>query len=246
MKKKESIKVYWAPVAGQQEDAAMRNILYKDPINVLDDVSKLKNRDVGTDSYLFCPAYKAVTENMFYLESPSRSEFIYHESPAAGEWPGLQGTGLGGDIPRGPSLIDHRLLRFSMGYIFFAEEPLLMELTPPYLHETEAAKYGKVVPGQFDVGKWFRAITLEYELNAGVTELKIEKDEPMAYVRFMTDRPVELVRFDLTDRIRKIADSCVQTPVTFGRFKPLQDRYDKFMGSRSNELALKYIKENLL
>jgi hypothetical protein len=250
MKSKEPIKVYWAPIEADHYGQHGRwNILYDDPVNVFDDYRKNRNPNTGTDNYFYCPAYKAITQNMFSISSPLRSEFIYQESPADGEPPHIvypHEGGLGAEANRAPSMTGHRLMTVVLQHIFLAEEPLLMELTPPYLHKTEASQYGAVVPGQFDVGQWFRGINFEYQLWDGVQELKLGKDEPMGYVRFITDRPVELIRFDVTDKLLKIADSCVQSINMMGRFKPLSERYERFTRSRSNDLALKYIKENLL
>jgi hypothetical protein len=249
MKSKEPIKIYWAPVEEDQQEHPRWNILYTDPTNVLAGASSKKNRSVGTDSYLFCPSYKDVVQNMFSLNAPIRSEYIYVESPAPGEKPELVFSGKGGlngEIVRGPTLEGHLLMRASMRWIFFAEEPITMELTPPFLDKTENSQYGAIVPGRFDIGQWFRGINLEFQLWEGVNELKIEKGEPMAYVRFMTDRPVELVRFDMTNKLTKIADSCVQAPSTFGLFGSLQERYNIFNASKTNRLTLKHIKENLL
>jgi hypothetical protein len=244
----EPIKVYWA--ATNDDDFPRWNMMYTDPEPVIGD--QMKNRNSAahwSDNYLQCPAYRSIAGNMYSLITPISSEYEYQHSPNPAEKGTLTHRSknfINGMVVRPPTVNGAPLVRLSMVWLMFAEEPLLMEFLPPFLHKTESSKYGAIIPGQYDIGQWFRGINPEFQLWDGETTLKVEEGEPLAYVRFITDRPVELVRFTMTQQLRDLADSCSGSPSTFGVLKPLKDRYRRFMGTKSNNVALKYIKENLI
>lgn len=243
-KKNEPIKVYWSPT---EVDGLRWSLLYEEPANILKEITPRKNLDVNYDSYLFCPSYKAIASNTFSLIAPMRSEFVYQEN-FPGEQPYLEFPGrggLGGSIDRRPTLNGSPLINVAMNWFFFCEEPLEMEITPPYLHKTESSQYGAIVPGRVDIGQWFRSMNVEFQLWEDETELKIEAGQPIAYVRFLTDRPVELVRFTMTEKLEELAMACITMPSTFGLLKSLQERYDRFNKTKTGSLVMKNIQENL-
>lgn len=77
-------------------------------------------------------------------------------------------------------------------------------------------------------------------------DLILKEDEPLFYFEAATEREVILKRFEINDKLMRYLDGCVQAPVKFGKYLPLQERYKRFMNSRMNELVIKEIKENLV
>ena len=138
-------------------------------------------------------------------------------------------------------------MEIAMRWNFFCEEPLMMELTPPYFSEAPHTKDGVVVSAKFDVGRWFRPVTAEFQIwNTENDKFTISKNEPLFYVKFNTDRKVVLKRFTMTPELHKVGSAVLKTRNLFGTFRPLEERYKDFERSRTNKLILKIIKENLL
>jgi len=79
-----------------------------------------------------------------------------------------------------------------------------MTLTSPYFSNSPHLRYGSIVPGKFNISKWFRPINLEFNLWPGVNEFKVKKTKILLMFILYTKNEIELVRFDLTERISKI------------------------------------------
>ena len=67
----------------------------------------------------------------------------------------------------------------------------------------------------------------------------------MAYFTFLTDDKVELKRFNLSEDLRKISETC-STVSDWWKNVPLLKRYDRFLKTKTNKLVMKEIKKQLL
>lgn len=237
-KAKKDIKVYWAPV---WDDPQYWSLLYKDPELVTKDLAKDKVKDLNPLNFLRCPAHIEYFKNTYMIRTVLPTEI----NVVNGEAIISDGGNLGGKIGHEPTLKDRHLLHMFMGWIFFTEEEsLLVSSMPPFFHQTEHSKYASLVPGSFDVGKWFRPVNAEYQLWQDIDKFVMLEDEPMMYVKFHTDQNVILERFHLNstlDDIRKhVQDSSFWQPR-----RTMAQRYEQFKNSRLKSLILKEIKENL-
>jgi hypothetical protein len=106
-------------------------------------------------------------------------------------------------------------------------------------------RYGSIVPGQLDIGKWFRNITLEYNLWEGVDNFFIDKGEHLAYIEFDTNKKVELVRFKLNTELKTYLES-TSSSSNWEPMVSIQERYERFKRTRMKDLVMKEIKANLL
>jgi hypothetical protein len=78
-----------------------------------------------------------------------------------------------------------------------------------------------------------------------VDEFHLKKDEPYAYVMFDTDRPIRLVRFVVSPRMKNYVDTMTLS-TKWERKIPLIDRYERFKKANMKKLVLHEIKNNLL
>lgn len=235
---KKTIKVYWSPV---WDDPRYWNLLYKDPESVVKDLSKHKAENVSPTNYLKCPAHLSYFKNTYMLKTvlPTNVAIMNDEAIV------MEEGNVGGKLGHKPTLENRYLLHMFMGWIFFTEEDSLpISITPPFFHETEHSKYGSLVPGGFDVAKWFRPVNAEYQLWHGVDRFVMSEDEPMMYIKFDTEHNIDFQKFHLTpklDDIRKhVQDSSFWQPK-----RSLAQRYEQFKNSRVKSLILKEIKDNL-
>ena len=123
------------------------------------------------------------------------------------------------------------------------EDDLQIMLTSPFFSETNYTNYGIVIPGKFNISKWFRPVNLEMLLYDNY--FKMPEHEHMAYFQFLTDDKVELKRFELNETLRKISDTC-STVSDWWKNVPLINRYDRFLKTKTNRLVMKEIKKQLL
>ena len=147
-------------------------------------------------------------------------------------------------MPHAPSLTNQLLVCYNLQHIFFAEEPVLMRLTSPWFHKSPHMQYGSLIPGNYDIGRWFRPINFEYNLWDGGTKLEIEAGEPLAYIEFGTDRKIVLKRFEATEKLHTIGGEIIHARSK--RWKTLASRYELFDRSPMRKIILKEITENLL
>jgi hypothetical protein len=240
--RKDVVNVYWAPVF----DISDRDwtILYSDPERLLKGLSEQKAEDTPyQDSFFQCPSFTNTIKNIFVLKSPMDTHYKLQED--------------GTYSPEGPSNISmfqrdsktlegQCLLGPELNWVFFTEEDSLeMSISSPYFSQAQHLQYGSIVPGSFNIGKYFRHIGLEFNLWKDSTDLIIKENEPMAYVRFDTDKKVNLIRFTMSDKLIAIKN----TTRTSGRWNPkrsLIQRYELFKKSRLKEIILKEIKQNII
>jgi hypothetical protein len=246
MKDKEPIVIYWSPI-WDDPSGTNWNLLYQEPEQLFKHFNKnrLTNKEANDSSNMLnCPAISNKFKQTYMFLNPTDSH-LYIEDDMNISY--LSSTSIGGKIQRGSSFKDNIILRYFLGWSFFTEEDSLeMNITAPYFHRPKYLNYGAIIPGSFDIGKWFRPYNAEFNLWNGVNEFKAEEGEPLFYVEFMTDRPIILKRFINTDSIHKLAWASADISNTMGRFKPLVKRYEQFAASRNKELVLKEIKNNLL
>lgn len=245
---KDEITVYWAPMAEKIPPAPQfidDSLMYKAPIPAYNEIKKNINMETAKtkENVLFCPAFKDILHNTFIMSSTAEADYSV---PDNGELQPRKEYGLRTTAPRRPSINGRKHFTLDLEWIFFSEEPLEMEVTTPYFTNAPHLKYAEIVPGKYNIGKWYRPINAEFVLREGVNEFVTEADEPLMYVRFNTEKKIKLRRYQMTDELYGLAFACVQHRYTFGESKPLWKHYKTFRSSGIRNKILYNIKKNLV
>jgi hypothetical protein len=240
-------KVYWAPADFNLNTAPKDNsLLYYEPLSLLNilknNKSNLSEEQSIRNTFFSCPVFSKLSKNIFVLENPLKTDLTIKNNSIkySGE------TGIPSTIVHPPSLNNQILFIYNMKWVFFTEDDSLnMKLTSPYFSNSNHMRYGSIVPGQLDIGKWFRNITLEYNLWEGVDNFFIDKGEHLAYIEFDTNKKVELVRFKLNTELKTYLES-TSSSSNWEPMVSIQERYERFKRTRMKDLVMKEIKANLL
>jgi len=250
---KDPIIVYWAPHSIAEDDGLVGNwnMMYHEPTNVFKHWTQfdIKSETKEGDSFIKCPAFKNLSKNIYSWPWPFDSSYSYKAASTDVnqiEINPLSESFVACYPPRNQTMTVGPNIEFSYRLHMFAEEPLEVMLTSPYLQQVEYMKYGFLTSGQFDIGKWFRTLNVELQLYGNEGELHFKKDEPIFYVNFLTDRKIILKRFELTKEIDTYSRKCINAKHMFGYKMPLVDSYKIFSKSRTRDILLKKIKENLI
>jgi hypothetical protein len=218
------------------------NILYYPPENILDRLNKEKDVIKKDSNFLQCPSVNSLLGNTFVLKNTLESKFsiINNEVVSLGK------TKINAEILRENSLKNQTLLTYNLKWIFFSESDYLnMRLTSPFFSKSPHLKYGSIVPGQLNIGMWFRTINLEYNLWENVKTFAIEEDEDLAYISFDSEKKIKLIRFEMNSKLHSYSNS-ISTSSSWEPKVPLIKRYKRFKESNMKELILKEIKNNLV
>jgi len=249
---KDPIIVYWAPHSIADEGMVGNwNMMYHEPTNLFKHWTQFDIKTDGNrnDSFIKCPAFKNLTKNMYSWPWPFDSSYSYEAGVGGSKQIEVVPTSsafISAMPPRDQSMTTGPSVEFAYKIHIFAEEPLEVMLTGSYLQKTEYQKYGFLASGQFDIGQWFRTINVEVQLYGNKGEIHFKKDEPIFYLNFVTNRKVILKRFELTNEIETYSRKCIDAKHIFGYKLPLSESYSIFNKSRTRDILLKKIKENLI
>jgi hypothetical protein len=243
--------IYWAPGHSSGEHFDL-NHLYPNLKSLYEEsVEKKASLKDNTNDFLRCPAFSDLAKNTFVHRAPvdthatfdfkrSRVNYVFG-SPADEDRYRVKL-----EFKHQPTLQDHNLIQYTWPILFFSEEDsMVATLTAPYFERTVSQDYGVIVPGRFDVGKWFRHMNAEFQLWSGVSEIKIPANEALFYVHFDTDKKIVFKRFIINREIERLRASIVGVS-PLRKFARLSERYKAFEQSQSKQRVLKLIQKQLI
>jgi hypothetical protein len=249
-KDSKSINVYWAPHSTPNDNGIGNwNMLYEDPETALKSWAPFDIKDGRESSFIKCPAFQNLAKNIYVFKFPIDSSYSYKAhsndvnqievNPITPQFIALT-------VPRDKTMTTGPSIEMSLRLHMFADEPLEVMLTGPYLHKAEYMKSGFLTSGQFDIGQWFRTLNAEIQLYGDEGEIHFKKDEPLLYVKFLTDKKINLHRFEMTEELDTYSRKTINAKHTFGYRLTLPESYNIFNRSRTRDIVLKKIKENLI
>jgi hypothetical protein len=235
------INVYWSHVRNSELDLS---ILYEEPSSLIHELSLNKNKNNPDDNLLRCPAVTDLAKNLFVVKNPveTSASFVIEDGSVSSKMDSKKG---GWFVNRSPSLENQLLAAYDYSLIFFAEEEVEMMVTSPYFSQTPHRSWGAIVPGMFNIGSWFRPFNIEFNVWPGITNIYLEEGEPIAYIKFFTDKNVVFKRFTMNDELMMQAKTCSSAGFWEPRV-PLLKRYQRFKNSKRKDFVLNKIKNNLL
>lgn len=229
------LNIYWADVSNNND----WSILYPEPDNLYKTLLNKKESDYGT--FFSCPSVLNIFQKTYVIRSPQSSHYRISNN----EVDYVLTNNIGVILREQKSMINHHLIQLKYPWIFFAEESVEMKVTAPYIQYAPHLRYGATMAGKFDIGKWFRQLNIEFLLWENNNEFIMQEDEPIAYIEFLTDKKINLVRFNMTNRLHEICTTNASSSVWEKRV-PLAKRYNRFLKSGLREIVLKEIKENIV
>lgn len=240
----EPIVVYWSPYYSKDTSNENWNILYSEPVQLYKELNDRRETSTPAKSnILSCPASSTRFKNTYIFKNTLTTHYLFKN----GESLSQNKNYINMSIVRPPSIKNNLMVALRMNWVFFTDEDsLTMHLNPPYFNKYSYSDYGVLCSGGFDIGKWFRPIALEFNLWDNVKEFKVLDEEPLFYVEFITDRPVILKRFYMSDEVRSFVTASTISVKTMGEWLPLKKRYEQFKRTKSKEIILKEIKSNLI
>lgn len=250
MKDEDVINVYWSPRSTHEDpDAGEWNMLYPDPVTLFSDLQSQRMRDAGEDTYFSCPAtndkfrktyvFRNELESSYEFDFTNEDDSLNYIKPTSTRW-------LTPTILRKPTISAGPLINISLYYSFFADQPLEAVFTPPMLHKPQYTQYGTCIPGQFDIGQWYRPYPMEIQAWNMKGELHIKSGEPLFYVEFKTDKKIKLHRYKMNGALSSYLYSGSNSKRQWGPGFTLAQRYKRFNQSRMKDLIMLEINKNLL
>ena len=251
----DTITIYWAPskfYKGQDN----WSMLYQEPVKIWNTL--LKSKTPYADGSMFtCPSMKGLFKNLYsvnavigdVLQLPDLEDVYYDgtEGDRDNVYPVI-GTGGKVSLLQGrPSSMEGSVnFEYNMSWHFFASEPVIARLTAPYFPPITPAPGAMLAAGEFDIGRWFRPVNLEYTVPFGVKELVFKEGEPYFYLEFKTDKKIIFKRFVLTEALRKLSEEAVQAPMRYGKYVPLAKKYEMAKNGKLIEQVKTEILANLV
>jgi hypothetical protein len=234
--------IYWSPFSIMEKYPTVQ-LLYETPDSLLQDLLPRRNKEANGDNWFQCHAFQASIKNTFILRQPF--EIVFGLDNALGAFP------IGSEYQarmefiqkKQSSVINAHTVAIRGNWIFWSEEPLTITTSPAHYHK--AVFDGYYVGGSFDIGKWFRPIEGAIQLNEGVNTVYVKRSDPIAYVKFETNEPVELKRFYMTKELEELSWGCMEYK-QHNSHKGLQYLYDKFTKRGLHSVVTQKIKKNVV
>jgi hypothetical protein len=222
-----------------------RFLTYKDPEWLLENVISQSEKLNLTDNFFKCPAVIEQLKNTLVLKNTSDVHVKFENDHYQNL---LQNPKLSSHVlinVKQPSVKNQRTINYSTNWVFFADKPLQMSTSVPFMHRVEHSKYGYYVPGIYDISKWFRPIEYAFQMWPDTNEFKSFEDEPLLYAKFHTNEKIKLHKFYMTKEIMDISLSCMGVK-KFSNTKALDSLYKLFTSNNFDNKLLTKIKESVL
>jgi len=104
---------------------------------------------------------------------------------------------------------DLALCTFYFQYMFVADDPVWIEVYPPFLHgEVENTRF---INGTFDIQKWQRPVDFSFEILDDTKKIEVKRGQPLFYIKFSSPKFSEdfkLKQIEWTDELLKMNKRC--------------------------------------
>jgi len=256
---KKEHEVFWAPWRNLKNPDLYTGFInpwaYEEPENLWSSlISNKANYKEYTPNIFQCPAVRETMESVYIIRNPTDSdaniEFDENkvitgvtqdqmrESPHLARYSTVEST-----MAHLPSINNQILFVYNFPMLFFSTTPLMMRLTSPWFGNAPHLKYGAVIPGTFDIGRWFRPLNFEFNLWDDVTRFEIKAEEPLAYVEFATDKKIVFTRFECSQKLFDLSNDMILNRRP--KLKTLASRYDMFDKNPMRNLILNELAKNI-
>ena len=162
------------------------NMLGKEPVPALKYISTLKEVPL----YIKCPAFTDFYKNAFIIQSPFNLEIEYNEQENNYIFKEFDSWLVNKSVTNR----DHEtskvnsLITMPPELIFWSDSSVRIEILPCIFDtETEVGRKIKIIPGTFEIGKWYRPIDFTFEIHKKEFPLKIKRGDPILCVRFFPE-----------------------------------------------------------
>jgi hypothetical protein len=242
---KKPINVYWAPnyIIDESDDWSF---MYLKPETLLSNVLKNKSKNIDKKSFLSCPSVNSKFKKTLVFKNSVNCSYFYESNNNIYTMNPTTEQFIATNINRPETLTNGPLVEFGFKNIFFSDESLEMVISPPFFHEPKYTKYGSMVPGEFDIGEWFRPVNFEVQMWNSSGNFILEENEPIFYLEFKTKKPILFHRFNLNKTLLSYSRANVNYQDLFGKNIPLLEKYNKFKQVGFREKILTEIKKNLI
>lgn len=191
-------------------------------------------------NWMACPGSKNFLNNMFYIRNPFGIDL------------GIDGNGnVMSKTISSSQLISIReynkdsiIMDYAISLSLFSEESLSVSVMPAFF-SNQPALNSYIVPGEFNISKWFRPINPSFMSPNKNIHFKINEGDPLLYVKFNTDKQIKFKEFYFTDSLRDISTEAIGTK----RYKKnigLNSLYKDFADNKINKIILKEIKKAII
>jgi hypothetical protein len=244
-KNNDPINIYCA-IPNEENDKQDWSFLYPKPKTLFSELVKERKDPKNLESFLICPAVGPKFKKTLVFNNAINSSYEFGRQNDKFYINATSPQYIHTINLRKEILNNKPTFEFSLNYLFFADSPIDVSFTSPYFHKPQYMQYGACIPGEFNIGKWFRPYNFEVQTWSETGEFHIKEDEPLFYAEFKTDRPILLHRFNLTKELNKFSTSNTTSVNLFGPFQPLAEKYEKFKQVGYREKILTEIKKNLI
>jgi len=197
------------------------------------------------NSYRRCYGSKNKFLNTYVLKSPitASAKIVGHSFPPYVEDDVQNKSNM--FILQKPAFKNIHSIEYDFKWIFFSEESIKMHVYQPYMHQTEAFKYGYVASGSYDIGKWFRPVNATYNLWEGNDYISVKQNDPLIYLDFDIDEKVELREFSINQEILDISQACLGYK-NYRPNQPFSKIYEVFEKSGNRKRLINEIKKSII
>lgn len=227
-----SVTVYWSVIEKEWMRAQAPKNVYR---------SFLENKIKNESGLEYCPAFKNELKNLYSLQSIYDYEFYLENNSIHSKM--YDQTFFNRHVKI--RSIDSRFFSFSQYFIFFTnEKSLKMSLHSPFLEDNNISNRTIMIPGSFDIGKWFRTIDFAFILKNDYDSFLIKKDEPFIYLKFHTDERINFKQFRTNEKLSSYCDDFLNVSQNINsRFYQLNNFYKI---SKNKKNIIKEINESLV
>ena len=125
------------------------------------------------------------------------------------------------------------LFSFAETLVFFTETPsLMMAQLPAFMEDNNIVKNTICIPGQFDIGKYFRFLEYAWHFRKGCNKIEFSRKEISYYIKFYTKEKIKFQRFMFTPELHTLSETMKNA-----KFRKKSDTLSKL---KSNALEYYY------
>lgn len=242
---KKPINVYWSIESNIIEETDW-SFLYPKPKTLFSKLIEQRNNPKDIKSYFFCPAVTQKFKKTLVFDNNINCSYEFGKinedfyiKPTSSEFINVQ-------YSRKPTIKNGPTFAFSLSYLFFADDLLDVSFTAPYFNKPNYFNNGTIMPGEFNIGTWFRPYNFEIQMWENNGNFYLINEEPLFYAEFKTDRPILLHRFNQSKKISQYQSANINSNLLFGSFQSLSEKYEKFKKVGFKEKILTEINKNLI